>query len=784
MMKNAERLLISAFLLFLGGCSLIPNLSGNNARAILMPHYFSGQYGTQSEVNPNLSGDINHLILELRYATSLDLVATRDISKADLTNHIVFNNLRANTGYRVVANAYKTADTSQEISTDDSDSYTEFTTTGDDAPAIAPLKVQLKDVLFNGIGSSSIVVTPGSYTTGDSRLSVLCAGKVRTLAGIPSYYDASAMAATFNDPSAVALANGFLYVADTDNHRIRKIDLATNAVTTIAGQTTAGYADGTGTAAQFSIPRGLAVADGCLYIADGNRIRKLDLATNAVTTLAGQSSTGYVDATGTAAKFYTLRGITVASGSIYVADVNNSCVRKLDLATKAVTTVAGQSTSGFADGTGTAAKFCGPQGVVEAGGILYVSDSVNDRIRKIDLATSAVTTIPAAINCPYDLRMIDGYLYIMAGSCIHKLNLTTNAVSIFAGQGSTGYVDGTGTAAKFFNAYSFANVDGLLYIADSGNNRIRKIELSSSAVTTFAGRAQGYVDGTGSDAAFASPSGVAVANGSLYVADSYNHRIRKIDLASKAVTTFAGQSATGFADATGTAAKFYYPYGVAVANGFLYVADSYNHRIRKIDLANNAVTTLAGQSSYGIADGTGTAAMFRYPRGLAVADGFLYVADTDNDRIRKIDLETKVVSTVMINLNAPKGVAVSDGILYVSDDYHRIWQMDLASKVITTLAGQSAYGFVDAVGTAAKFQYPHSLAVEDGFLYVTDSSNNRIRKIDLATKAVTTLSGQTAAGSADGDGTAAYFSAPSGLTIDNGILYVADYTNNLIRAIY
>src|SRR5947209_7827726 len=305
---------------------------------------------------------------------------------------------------------------------------------------------------------------------------------------------------------------------------------------TFAGNAGYGSADGTGSAARFTNPTGMAVdGAGNKYVADTNNhtIRKITSA-GVVTTLAGQAGTsGTADGTGSAARFNLPKGVAVDSaGNVYVADTNNSTIRKMTPAA-VVTTIAGQShTIGSADGTGAAATFFNPTAVaVDSSGNLYVADFANSTIRKIT---------PAAV------------------------------VSTFAGLAQNyGYADGTGNAARF-DRPSGVTVDsaGTVYVADV-SNAIRQIT-PAAVVSTFAGLpgGAGSADGTGSAARFGGPASVTVDSaGNVYVADTGNQTIRKITPAG-GVTTLAGQAdAAGSADGTGSAARFHPPTGVAVERG-------------------------------------------------------------------------------------------------------------------------------------------------------------------------------------------------------------------------
>ena len=334
-------------------------------------------------------------------------------------------------------------------------------------------------------------------------------------------------------------------------------------------------------------------------------------------------------------------------------------------------------------------------------------------------------------------------------------------------------------------------------------------------VTTVAGSAGagGSADGLGPDARFSDPSSVALsADGAIaVVADTQNHTLRKLVPATGAVTTLAGSPRTnGSTNGVGPAARFFHPEGVALsADGSIaLVADTDNHTIRKIVVATAEVTTLAGSAgSPGSANGTGAAARFSSPGGVALAADFALVADTGNHTIRRIDIITGAVTTVAgtpgssgaadgagasAGFFSPRGVALSaDGALALVADTgnHTLRTLAVLTGLVATLAGSAGTpGSTDGTGAAARFSYPRGVALStDGSMaLVADFSNNAIRAIALATGGVTTLAGTPGSvGSSDGVGTGARFAYPAGIALsgDGATVLVADPDNQTLRRI-
>jgi hypothetical protein len=333
-----------------------------------------------------------------------------------------------------------------------------------------------------------------------------------------------------------------------------------------------------------------------------------------VINIAGTGSPGFGDLNSPV--FWQVTGICIdTNNNIFIADYGNNRIRKITMAGYA-TPFAGLGNIGYLDGTGINSLFNNPTSIcIDTANNLYIADSFNHRIRKIT-PSAVVTTI--------------------------------------AGNGIATFVNGNGTNTSFNHPQGIAvDSSGNLYVSDTGNNRIRKIDTSGN-VTTIAGIGiVSSVDGTGTNAGFNSPFGLKLNNGILYIADLGNNKIRKMVLASSIVSTIAGSGSGTYLDGIGTNSCFYHPYDVCIDNTSdnLYVTDQINHRIRKIVLTTGVVTTIAGTGVGTFVNGIGSYVGFNYPEGITIDNsGKLYVGDFSS--IRQITVAIDPSFTIT-NSNSP-----------------------------------------------------------------------------------------------------------------------------------
>jgi uncharacterized repeat protein (TIGR01451 family) len=550
---------------------------------------------------------------------------------------------------------------------------------------------------FNGLGDVAVDALGNLYladTQNNAIRKVAVTGIVTTLA------------AGLNYPSGVAVdASGNVYIADSGNHVIRKVAATTGIITTVAGSGIQGFSGdgGPATAAQFWFPERVAVdARGNLYISDSNRIREVSAATGIIKAVAGTGINGYSGDGGPAtdAEFNFAQGVAVdSSGNLYIADLDNGVIRKVDAATGIISTIS--------------EGLLAPLAVaVDASGSLYVADASSSSIRKLAAGTRVFTTV--------------------AG----------NGAASFIGDG------GPATSAQLNQPFGVAvDVSGNLYIADSSNNRVRKVAAATRVITTVAGNGSFTYSGDGGPATSASlrePYGVAVdGSGNLYISDTRNHAVRKVAAATGVITTVAGNGTLGSSGDGGpaTSAQLGLPQGIAVDGaGNLYIVDSVACEVRKVTAATGIITTVAGNGTQGNSGdgGLATRAQLSIPLAVAVdSAGNLYIADSDNWEIRKVSA---------------------------------------ATGVITTVAGNGAPGYTGDGGPAALAQLsqPAGVAVDgSGNLYIADAGNNAVRKVTATTGIITTIAGNA---------TNAQFGGPYGVAVDaSGNVYVVDHLYSLIR---
>jgi uncharacterized protein (TIGR03437 family) len=669
------------------------------------------------------------------------------------------------------------------------------------AAVSAPLG-QVQNLTADGVGNVYLADLNNSMVMRVSQAGTLTVVAGNGFAGF-SGDGGAGVHASLDGPQSVSIdASGNLYIADTFNNRIRKL-APSGIITTIAGNGTAGYSGdgGSATGASLYLPTGVATdTAGNVYVADyqNNRVRKVTPG-GTISTVAGNGVAGFSGDGGPATRASLSNPANLAigpNGTLYIADFNNNRVRAVSPG-GTITTIAGNGFPTYS-GDGGAAAAAGLSGPValalDATGNLFIADDFNNRIRKVT-TSGLITTVAGSNNAGFSgdggqatsasLNEPDGITVDSAGNLYlsDQLNERVRKVSpagtitTFAGNGHFSFSGDGGqatSAALFYTSDVTVDANGNLYVVDYGNNRVRRVA-TDGTIATVAGNGIAGFSGDGGPATSAElngPSGAALdGSGNLYVADTYNHRIRRIT-PSGIITTFAGNGAgpgNGLGSYSGdggaaTNAGLNFPYSVALdSGGNVYIADWLNERVRKVSSATGVISTVAGNGTAGFSgDGSpATNATLNGPTGLAVdSTGNLYISDSANARIRRVSLTGTITSVAG---NGSRGFSGDGG-----------------------PATNAGLNLDYSAGNSTSPPNPAHLMVDSfGNLYIPDNGNNRIREVSPNGRIVT-IAGTGVVGSA-GDGgppTSALLDTPTGVATDSGgDIFIGDFGNSRVREI-
>ncbi|WP_288955566.1 T9SS type A sorting domain-containing protein [uncultured Polaribacter sp.] len=627
---------------------------------------------------------------------------------------------------------------------------------------------------------------PSWLTLSDEKLVSTIAGS-----GTAGNDEGSGIAASFNDPSQMAIdPAGNIYVADYNNHKIRKIT-PEGVVSTFAGTGSAGATDGIGTAASFSLPRGIVIDSyGNFYVASlgGNTIRKIT-PNGTVSTFAGSGTYGGVDGNGTAASFSFPFNLTIdTSGNLYVTDFGSHNIRKIT-PNGDVTTIAGTGSAGAVNANGTSASFNQPGGIaVDASGNIYVAEIGNHNIRKI---------------------------------------ASNGDVTTFAGTGTAGFADGNGTSASFA-APSGITIDanGNLYIAEF-LHKVRKITPSGDVTTLTGNVVAGSVDGIISQATFNTPLGIIIDRSeNLYVATTGDDKIRKITSVKKLSGTPTGQTGNhpvviNANDGNGGSVNQSFSIAIQLpptvttndaatitASTVVFggdVTDAGDASVTERGIVYSVTSLNANPQIDGVAvfkddNGSGTSTFTETISNLFSNTQYSFAAYASNSNgtsygtiktFTTINTSPTITSSAITTLN--HGINYCYSITSNDNDGDPVtitattkpsWLSVTDEVLVSTLAGTFVSGNADGNGADASFNQPFGIATDNyGNVFIADTNNHKIRKI-TPNGDVTTFAGTGTSGSTDANGTSASFNSPRGLEVDAvGNIYIADSGNNKIRKI-
>jgi sugar lactone lactonase YvrE len=660
------------------------------------------------------------------------------------------------------------------------------------------------------------------------------------LVGVASLYGAAgdggpATAASLALPRGVALDGlGNLYVADTGNHKIRRVDGATGIITTVAGDGVAGGSGdgGPATAARLDAPAAVLVDGlGAVLVADtGNhRIRRIDGTTGIITTVAGDGVAGSSGDGGvaTSARLRAPTGLARApAGDVYIADTGNHRVRRVDAFSGTITNVAGTGAAGGSGdgGPALAATLADPSGLAfepdGGAGRLHIADAANHRIRVVDLAGGDIVTeagsgmvdftgdgggpLAASFRYPVGVAVAAGGDLCVVDTFNQRIRCVRDGVISTAGGNGRERATGDGGAALSASLqeprFIAEGPDGALYIAEHGGHQVRRVDPTMRAISVVAGTGSPGDGGDGGPATAArlsSPRGLVIdGDGALLIADVGNHRVRRVDPVTGTISTYAGTGEFGFTgdgvDAAST--RLAAPGGLARApDGDLLIADSLNYRVRRVDAVTHLITTVAGDGTPGAGGdgGPATSAQLSFFHDVAMNPaGELFIADTSNHRVRRVVLDGTISTVagtgapgaggdggagVAAQLSSPHGLAVDvDGALLIADTFNQRIRRLVVGGAITTYAG-STYGFGgDGEAPAlATFRNPFGVRVmTDGRVLIADTDGPLIREIDAARSRVVTVAGPV---DPPGPGPieAATFVDPHAVVVTTGAVFVA-----------
>jgi sugar lactone lactonase YvrE len=668
-----------------------------------------------------------------------------------------------------------------------------------------------------------------------------------------------ALDADINGPQYVAFdsAGNYYFSAPYTSQRVFKVN-ASGTLTVVAGNGLQGYSGDNGPATQATLynPSGVAVdGSGNVYIADtGNQVIRMVNSSGVISTIAGTNTCQYdgdTSGTGGDGKPATQHSLCApyqitldSGGNLFIADSSNYRIRKLVISTDSISTVAGNGTA-TACSNGVLATSCGfyqPQGIaVDSSGDLFIADTYDYVIREVAAATGKVKTIAGTLGTPgpptnvlatnATFEHVYGLSVDAAGANVWVADYENFQVRKFAvggsivtvsggGGGCAGETDNIGDGCPAIQASLYYPVSpgvdsaGNVYIADSYNQRVRKVD-STQTINTVAGNGSTnqttLVNGTSTGITLNYPWGiVGDPSGNMFVANQQDYAVQELAMSSSLVNIFAGTGTAGYNGdgIPANTAELNNPEGVARDSaGNVYIADPYNCIIRKVDTAGN-ISTVAGIPSsctYGGDGGPATSANLYYPAGVAIdASNNLYIADTDNHIIRKVSGGTITTvagtpqtpgysgdggSATSAKLTSPQDMKVdSAGNIYIADNNNqRIRKVSAASGNITTVVGNGAAGFSgDGIATQNSIYYPLGIWLDaNDNLFFADQYNHRIRMVDGG-GTMTTVAGNGAAAFAGDGGPAINASLfyPYGVYVDGtGNLFVTDAYNFRVREV-